>query len=212
MKIEKLLLSDLFKGCDKNILTDVLKNITTSKYKKHSIIVQEYEKCSNISFILKGCVCIDELLNDGDKVRIKLYEKNDSFGCALFGSENKNYPFTLIAYEDTEILHIPFSVIKNLLTKDEAFMMNFISMLSNNILHLKTKIKILSLKTIREKFLYYINIKYGSKIINLTESKTEISKILGVSRGGLSRELKHMEKEGIISFKGKNAFIINNLL
>lgn len=215
MIIKKLLKTNLFKGCDyKNIKSIINENnINVTKYNKNSLIVQEYEKCENISIIIKGSLYINQLLENGDTLRIKLYKENDAFGCALFGSNNKNYLFSLISYEDTEIIHIPFNQINSLLIGDKIFMINFIKMLSNNITSLKDKIKILSLKSIRDKLLYYLSKNTKNGITHMNHTKTEISKILGIARGSISRELKKIEQENIIQFIDKKTLKIltNNL-
>lgn len=47
----------------------------------------------------------------------------------------------------------------------------------------------------------------------MNHTKTEISKILGIARGSISRELKKMEQENIIQFIDKKTLKIltNNL-
>ena len=215
MIIKNLLETNLFKGCNyENIKSIINENyINIKKYKKNSIIVHEYEECVHISIIIKGSLYINQLLENGDTLRIRLYKENDAFECALFGSNNKNYPFSLISYEDTEIIHIPFNQINSLLIGDKIFMMNFIKMLSNNITSLKDKIKILSLKSIRDKLLYYLSKNTKNGITHMNHTKTEISKILGIARGSISRELKKMEQENIIQFIDKKTLKIltNNL-
>lgn len=204
--LQKLLETSLFKGCSEEIIGSILResNITTIKYKKDSIIVQEYEECKHISIITKGSLYINQLTEGGDTLRIRLYKEGDSFGCALFSGNKKNYPFSLISYEDSKITHIPFDTIEKLLEEDKIFMMNFIETLSQNILSLKDKIKILSVKSVRDKLLYYFSKNEKNGMVNLNHTKTEISKILGVARGSISRELKNMEEDNIIKFIDKN--------
>lgn len=215
MKFDNLLKNSLFKNCDLNSIEKILSSdkIILKTYEKDSIIVQEYEECKSIGFIIKGSLYVNEILENGDTLRIKLYKENDSFGCALFGANNKNYPFTLISYEYSEIIHIPFNEIQNLLFQDKVFMNNFINFLSNNILSLKDKIKILSLKNVRSKLLFYLSKNTKNGITHMNHTKTEISKILGIARGSISRELKKMEQENIIQFIDKKTLKIltNNL-
>lgn len=206
MITKELFKNDLFNECDINHLSQLIdeSSLIIKTYKEDAIIVQEYEECSSIGFITKGSLYINQLLEDGETIRIKLYKESDAFGCALFGAKVKNYPFTLIAHEDTEIIHIPFSQIQILLMNDTTFMMNFINLLSNNILSLKEKIKILSLKSVREKILFYLSKNTNNGMTHLNHTKTEISKILGIARGSVSRELKKMQEENIITFIDKN--------
>ncbi len=200
----------LFKNSNIELMKELLSNghINISCYKKDSIVVQEYQQCKCVSFVLNGSLYISEISEDGDILYVKLCEKNDSFGCSLYGSKNKNYPFTLIAHEDSQIIHIPFDQIRKMLEEDMNFMNNFIEMLSNNVLFLRDKVKILNSKNVRTKLMFYFykNIKDGITKINHT--KTELSKILGIARGSISRELKSMEEENVISFIDKTTLKI----
>lgn len=210
MVVDDLFGNSLFRNCNLDLIKKILEKdeLNVKFYAKDSIIVQEYEECKNISFIIKGSLYVNEISKDGNIFHIKLYKKNDSFGCSLYGSKNKNYPFTLIAHEDSQIIHIPFKQIENLLTQDSIFMKNFIEMLSNNILSLKDKIKILSLKNVRDKIIFYLRKNSENGVTKINHTKTEISKILGIARGSISRELKIMEEENIISFIDKNTLRI----
>lgn len=210
MGLNNLFGNSLFNGCNTDLIKKVLSRDEpiVKHYKKDSIIVQEYQKCKHISFITKGSLYVNEISKEGNIFRIKLYKKNDSFGCSLYGAKNKDYPFTLIANEDSQIIHIPFEQIRLMLTHDSIFMDNFIEMLSNNILSLKDRIKILSFKNVRDKLMFYLYKNSENGVTKINHTKTEISKILGIARGSISRELKIMEEENIISFINKNTLRI----
>ncbi len=94
-----------------------------------------------------------------------------------------------------------------LFTLDRDFMLNFLESASNSTLILKHKIGILSLDSIQEKiagFLVHdkkhVNIANGSNVVILPFSKKAWAEYMNVSRTSLSRELRILETEGIISF------------
>ncbi len=212
MNFEKLLNNSLFLNCNKESIKNILSldKIMEKSYKKDSIIVQEGDECKFISFIIEGCIYISEISKDGDILHIKQYAQNEPFGCALYKAKRKGYPFTLIACEDSKLIHIPFEQIELLIKHDETFRNNFISCISDNIFVLRDKIKVLSQKDIRSKLLLYLSSNEKNGMTKINHTKTELSKILGIARGSISRELKKMEEENIISFIDKNKIKILN--
>ncbi len=212
MNFEKLLNNSLFLNCNKESIKNILSldKIMEKSYKKDSIIVQEGDECKFISFIIEGCIYISEISKDGDILHIKQYAQNEPFGCALYKAKRKGYPFTLIACEDSNLIHIPFEQIELLIKHDETFRNNFISCISDNIFVLRDKIKVLSQKNIRSKLLLYLSSNEKNGMTKINHTKTELSKILGIARGSISRELKKMEEENIISFIDKNKIKILN--
>ena len=81
-----VLKNSLFKNCDLSSIEKILdsEKIILKTYEKDSIIVQEYEECKSIGFIIKGSLYVNEILENGDTLRIKLYKENDSFGAVHY--------------------------------------------------------------------------------------------------------------------------------
>ena len=85
-------------------------------------------------------------------------------------------------------------------------MENFISLLSDKVFILNSKIKSISFKSLRQKVINYIlnEIKdQKSNSIILNNTKEEIASLLGIPRPSLSRELISLRDLGYIEFDRK---------
>ena len=72
---------------------------------------------------------------------------------------------------------------------------------------LSARVNVLSQRTIREKlinYFYQLSAAAGSKDLLLPYSMTTLADYLCVDRSAMTRELKNMKKDGLISGDGKN--------
>lgn len=82
-------------------------------------------------------------------------------------------------------------------------MENFLGLLSDRLLMLNKKVKMLSLENIRQKIGYFLMEEYKkqkSNIIKVSLSRKEMAEYMGIPRPSLSRELSKMREEEIINF------------
>ena len=91
-------------------------------------------------------------------------------------------------------------------SNEEKVLENFVSLLSNKVFILNSKIKSISFKSIRQKVINYIlnEVKeQKSSSIILKNTKEEIAALLGVPRPSLSRELINLRDMNYIEFNRK---------
>lgn len=182
-------------------------------YSKEDMIFIEDETCSNLSIVLDGMVEIQKIDSSGKVLTVAQFKIGDTFGENLiFGDQNK-YPMTVISKTKTTVLHIPKSSVSALCQKNATFLNQYLRTLSNRAVNLSSKLKQVTLKTIRQKLCEFIFAKYENACslqINLGMSKKELADKMGVQRPSLSRELIKMKEEGIIDYD-KDIIIINDL-
>ena len=82
--------------------------------------------------------------------------EGDVFGEALVFSKVRTYPATVISLNESKVLFIDKSDILKILTKEEKVLENFVSLLSNKVFILNSKIKSISFKSVRQKVIGYI--------------------------------------------------------
>lgn len=77
--------------------------------------------------------------------------------------------------------------------------------ISNDVIKIQNKIKVLSQKTVREKVLFYIKneIKRTNSMTIYINSKEELAKIINIPRPTLSRELILLKNDGYIDYDKK---------
>lgn len=210
--ISQLKSTQIFKSISEEEIETIIKEVPfrTVDYKKGEVLFWEGDKCTGIGIVLDGEVEIHKGAIMGKKITITQIKPGDMFGEAIVFSTTHEYPATVEALLDSKILFISKENILMMCSNYVQFVEKFMEILSNKILILNNKLSLLSLKSIRQKILFYI-IKESKdkKIMSINITKQEFSEILGVERPSLSRELIKMKEENIIDIKGKTIKILS---
>jgi len=106
---------------------------------------------------------------------------------------------------DVEILIIEKEEFLKLLIRHERILVNFLEMISTRSQFLSEKIKFLSFKTIKGKLAQYFLQRTGNKsssfVLDVTQN--DLADYFGVARPSIARALGEMEKDGIITARGR---------
>ena len=206
--------NQLFSGVSeeniKNISKDIKYYIKT--YNKGEIIEHEDDECRSLSLVLSGVVEIQRLYLNGKYIVLNRLNEGDVFGEALVFSKARTYPATVISLNESKVLFIDKSDILKIFTKEEKVLENFISLLSNKVFILNSKIKSISFKSVRQKVIGYIlnEVKeQKSNSIMLKNTKEEIAALLAIPRPSLSRELINLRNLGYIKFDRKKITVLD---
>jgi CRP-like cAMP-binding protein len=207
-----LRLTELFDGFSAEELLNLFKthNYIISKYNKGSIIHFESEKCNYWDIILKGQVFVQKIDEKGNVLTITEFKVGDSIGGNLLFSKYPCYPMSVLAKSDTEILHIDKDFVLQLCQTSQDFLIQFLTCISDKTAILTRKIKSISMKSIRESIIEFLNYEYytqKSKEIKLNITKKELAERLGIQRTSLSRELNKMKKDGLIDYNAHSITI-----
>lgn len=187
-----------------------MNNYIISKYNKGSIIHFESEKCNYWDIILKGQVFVQKFDEKGNVLTITEFKVGDNIGGNLLFSSYPYYPMSVIAKSDTEVLHIAKDFVLQLCHISQNFLVNFLTCISDKTTILTNKIKSISMKSIRESVIDFLNYEYHiqkSKEIKLNMTKKELAERLGIQRTSLSRELNKMKKDGLIDYNAHSITI-----
>lgn len=212
--IDKLKGNEFFRDLTVDEIRKLISSIPYSlkAYKKGEIIANEEDECTSLGFVLDGTVEIQRIYLSGKQIILKRLSNGDVFGEALVFSKKSNYPSTVMAFSECNILYINRSDILKLCTMDERVLGNFMSALSNKIFMLNSKIKSIAFKSIKHKVINYILEQaklQRSKTIKLKESKEEIAASMGIPRPSLSRELMNLRDLNYIEFDRNIITILN---
>ncbi|MCR2043461.1 Crp/Fnr family transcriptional regulator [Anaerosalibacter massiliensis] len=208
----------LFKSINNNEITEALKGINyeVSNFKKDEIIAIEEEECISIGIILDGIVEIQKTFPSGNIVTLNRFKSGNIFGEAIVFSKKHVYPATIVAVDNSKVMFVHKNDIIRLCSISDKFLGNFMTVLSNRILMLNSKIKILSHETIRKKIANFLLDEYSkqdNKFLEFSYGRKKMAEVLNVPRPSLSRELIKMRDEGIIDFDRNVIKIIDvNLL
>ncbi len=165
-----------------------------------------------IGIIINGCIDIIRTDHNGVRIIIEKLQENDIFGSMISSLKNKEYD--CITKEETKIILIEYNNIINCNNNKyfyNQFIKNLLQIITQKIAEKNERIEILTKKTIRNKLLEYFNIiskKYGSKNIYLPFNFTDLADYLAIDRSAMSRELKCLREEGLITTKGKKIVLL----
>jgi CRP/FNR family transcriptional regulator, dissimilatory nitrate respiration regulator len=205
----------LFKNLEESMLSDVFKelNYKILPYGKSDIIFTEDDQCKSLGIVLEGMVEIQKIDVFGKVLTIAQFTPSDIFGENLIFGDKNTFPMTVSSKTDTIILHIEKDSIVKLCQKSSDFLYEYLRIVSNRAMALSSKLKEVTLKTIRQKICGFILLQYSTqktlKIV-LPMTKKDWADKLGVQRPSLSRELIKMKEEGLIDYD-KDIIIIKNL-
>lgn len=212
-KITQLIKNKLFKGFSIQELKSILNDGTYQirNYPENTLVFQAFEQCESLAFVLSGSLVMHQCNANGDHISVRQVPSGETFGLALAFSDDPTYQFNITTTSETELLLIPMEQIRKMLSENRKFSLNYISFLSNMTQQFHYKVQILSQKEVLSKLILYFSReikKNKSLTFMLSANKTEIAEMIGVARPSLSRELKHMQEEKIISLEGKMITIL----
>ena len=214
-------LSDVLKQCilfkDMNFkdINTFLKvsNFVIKKYLKENLVVLEDSNCEELGILLKGLLEVQSLYPSGKSLTLIRLKPAEIFGEVILFSKSKNFPSTIKAIEDSEIMFIKKANLMNCLSNCHRFMENFLTLLSDRLFMLNKKIKMLTMENIRQKIGDFLREEYKKQkthIIKIPLSRQEMAEHMGIQRPSLSRELSKMREEGIIEFD-KDSIVVKDL-
>ncbi|MDD6794458.1 MAG: Crp/Fnr family transcriptional regulator [Clostridiaceae bacterium] len=211
---DKILKSLLFKGIDKEDLDNMFSKITIidKTFDKGEVIAHEEDKCLTLGLILEGSIEIERIYSSGKSLTVQRLNAGDVFGEALIFSSYGNYPATIEAVTKTNIIFIRKDDILKLCLNESRILENFMTLLSDKVFMLNSKIKSISFKNLNHRVVNYIlenSRKQNSNKIELKLTKESIAAYLGMPRPSFSRELIKLRDEKFISFNRNEIEILD---
>lgn len=173
------------------------------------------EFCGSLAIVLSGSVEISRIDFNGRKSILEIIEKNEMFGRLYSFSPEEHDTIIAKCLRPAEILFIPNEQIErqceNACQCHTRLISNLLDLMSKKTNTLSARVGILSQRTIREKlisYFYQVAAAFGSNEFQLPYSMTTLADYLCVDRSAMTRELRNMKKDGLISAEGKNIKIL----
>ncbi len=183
-------------------------NYKIETFSKNEIVFSPLQTADRMGILLSGTVDVQKLFPAGKVVIIERKKSPDLIAESSIFSTLGFYPDTISVCKPCKIMFLQKTELLDLFKSDQPFMLNFLELVSDSTLILKHKIGILSLDSIQEKIAGFL-VHYRdhshqtnySGTITLPFSKKAWAEYMNVSRTSLSRELRKLETEGIITFE-----------
>jgi CRP-like cAMP-binding protein len=205
----------LFKNLNETNIAFLLRAVEyqLETYPKGATLAIEGDPCNRIGVVVSGKIELQNICPSGKVMTLTQLESGMVFGEAILFSGQHTYPITITAASKSEILFFKKEEVVYMLTHHPLVLENYLSLLSNRLFMLNSKVKTLSLETLRQKLSDFILKEYKKQkklTLDIAMNRKEMSENLSVQRPSLSREMIHMQEEGLIDF-GKHTITILDL-
>ena len=203
----------LFRDLPQNIKQSLLDKLDYSVYdvEKKDIVAYQDTPCKKLYVLLEGKLRVDIIDGLGNKVMVEYIIAPRAFATPhLFGS-NTTLPATFTAIENCTLFTATKESTFKLISQDSQVLHNFLCVTGNCNACTVSRLKTLSRKTVRERFVVYLleNRVPNSFSVTIAHTQSELAEYLNVTRPALSKEINKMIKEGIISMTGKKIEVLN---
>ncbi len=169
------------------------------------MVFEDMEKSQGIYLLVWGRVKIFKSSPEGREQTIFVFGPGELFCLTAFADGIA--PASATALEDTRILFFPAEVMAEVAKKEPSLLFGLLLALSRRLKEALVLIESLSLKEIPERlavFLIHALAKdAGSNEVDLGFSQRELAKIIGATPETLSRVLRRLIDDGIISMDGR---------
>lgn len=179
-------------------------------YPSDYMIAKEGDQCNRIGVILEGSAVLVHHTVDGKSLLLGQLKKGDVFGDFLIHSESPVYPGYLETTEQTTVIYIEKEELEMLLVNNQEFRNFYLTNLSSKALRLNTHNRLLTVTTIKDKILFYLDAE-SKKTKNgkvRIKSKASLARYLGVERPSLVRVLSQLKKDGVLDFNKHEIWLI----
>lgn len=205
---------NLFRGVSAENLKLLAARAIYKKFKAGQLVIGETDPIRAFYVVISGQLKLSKSSPEGREQTLSLLGSGDPFGlCTAFATDA--FPASAMAIEESTVMIIPGEFMEAVAGKEPALLLNIIRILSQRLKESMTLIESLALKEIPERlssFLLHALSKETGKQNNkleLTISQRELAKMLGATPETLSRSLRKMGNDGIITVDGRIITILN---
>jgi CRP/FNR family transcriptional regulator len=205
----------LFQGVSPDKLRLLASQAIYKKFKAGEIIIGEADPIRSFYVVISGQLKLYKSSAEGKEQTLQLLGPGDPFGlCTAFATDS--FPASAMAIEDAAVLLISGTVIEATARQEPVLLLNIISILSQRLKESMTLIESLALKEIPGRLASFLrhslpkDTKDKKTAVKLTISQRELAKILGATPEALSRALRKMAIDGILSTSGRVITILDH--
>ncbi|MBQ8047950.1 MAG: Crp/Fnr family transcriptional regulator [Prevotella sp.] len=166
--------------------------------------------CRYAHIVVSGEMSAGLIAPSGRAINMSLHHSGNMLAPAFLFANDNTYPVTIEAKTEARVLRLLRSDIERLITAEEQVARNLISMLSNNVVFLTQRVKILSMN-VREKIAFFLKeemARQQTTRVHIAMSRQLLTDSFGIQKYSLQRCLSEMQHQGIIKVDGKQIEIL----
>lgn len=210
---ELLLSIQLFNNLPLNIKNSFIEKLDYNVYEihKNDIVARQNTLCKQLMILLKGRLRVDTIDSSDNEILIEYIDAPRTFATPYLFNENKMLPATFKSEGDGVILLANKDSFFSLFGDAPHLLKNFLCVVGNCTKCSSVRLKILSYKNMRSRFIAYLfqQRKDDEQMVEIEHNQVELADYLCVTRPALTKEISKMVKEGLLSIKGKRVEMFN---
>ncbi|MGM0640335.1 MAG: Crp/Fnr family transcriptional regulator [Thermotogota bacterium] len=196
-----------------NLTIEEIKSLTidssfkTVDYDKDSLIKSRGEKLDHLMILIYGEVKTQMSDFNGKFIQIEKLKSPTMLAIGFVFQKNNILPVDIITTKKSSILFIQKQTLLQFSCEKKEFLENLLNHIGSKMNFLSQKLWMTSLKTIKEKILFYLLQLYNqnnhSSEYEMPIRIEELSMLFGVTRPSLSRAFSKLEQDNYFKREGK---------
>lgn len=202
--------TELFRDFPDEIIKEVLLHGQVQDVSKGQFLIEPQQKVDFFFILTDGKVYIAHLFPDGGTSLMSVIESGDILGFDLIGTRSQIAPYHAVAVVPSTLLRFPADLLMKPGRIPEEYriraLSNLLTLISHHNMKKEYRLAILSQKGLRSRVMTYLSMQASKRhtdSFRIPFNREEMASFLCVNRSALSHELSLMEREGLLSFRGK---------
>lgn len=202
----------LFSGLDEDVFDALAADITVESYEKGEVLFHRGDPAQAFFFIEVGHVELSLISPEGQKKIVEVIGHDRTFAEAMVFMRTSKFPVTAEALTDSVVYRIPNDTYRSLLHDNSDACMRLLSDVCRHLHQRVQEIEQLTIQNARSRLSSYL-IDHADEIdddeatIRLDLPKHVIASRLSITPETLSRLLRAMSKEGILTVDDRLIFV-----
>lgn len=197
-------MTDEFK---KNLLDRLVYNVF--EIKKGEIVINQNTTCNHMHILLKGNLEVNIVDASGNNVKVENIVAPRAFATPHLFNDNNIFPATFTVVEEGILMKATKDSVFELISSEPSLLKNFLRLTGNCNACTVGRLKILSYKGIRSRFIYYLFDRRTDNMAVMDHNQTQLAEYIGVTRPALANEMRKMTDENLIKVSGKEVEILS---
>lgn len=204
----------LFRGISNELKADLLNRLDYNvlNMQKGDIIIEQNTPCNHMYILLSGNLEVNIIDISGNKIKVENLVGPRAFATPHLFDGNSVFPATFTVVENGVLFKATKESAFDLISSEPLLLKNFLRITGNCTACTVSRLRILSYKTIRSRFIYYLfehKTSDNTSISIMEHNQTQLAEYLGITRPALANEMKKLVEENLISVSDKKVELLN---
>jgi len=181
-------------------------------YRKGEMICKQGGFVSHVMYMEKGLAKVF-LENGANSLVLRIIPDRNFLGLAAVSEQHQTFPYSAMAYVDSEITQIDVKAFRHLMDQNPEFVKEIIEILSANSIQIYGRFYCLTYKQafgrLADILLCLSDRIFKNSEFDLPLSRKELAELSGMSSETVIRMLKEFKEEGLIRMEGKSIEVLD---